>query len=292
MDKKWYGYKRIVLIVISVVMITIGYGYGVYSQKNMYFPANVIDETYFMLLSRFGSLQPFEDISEKEVTSIANCSNGQNVMVALVIGQSNAANHASYKTKANNNVYNYYENGCYVAADPILGASGIGGSIWPIFGDLVIQSKVFDRVVIVNSAMGGASVRRWKPGGDLFDELKKIVSGLHDNGISVTHVFWQQGEADCRYHTGRSQYKERFMDLVDGLRGIKIDAPIYIAKVSKNPSPCEQIQQAQTDLINPQKGILSGPDVDGVEFRFDGVHMNREGVKATSKLWFEAIMGN
>ncbi|OGR07504.1 MAG: hypothetical protein A2511_12225 [Deltaproteobacteria bacterium RIFOXYD12_FULL_50_9] len=288
-DKKRLRTKWIVVFLISLGMIPIAYVYGIFSQKNMYFPANVIDECYYIFASRFSLLKPFTDISGKEVVSIGNCRNGPNVMVALVIGQSNAANHASYRTKSYGNVFNYYENGCYVAVDPILGASGSDGSIWPTFGDLVVQSKLFDRVVIVNAAMGGTSVRRWKPGGDMFDRLKKTVKGLSDNGITVTHVFWHQGEADCRYRTGRLQYQERFMNLVGALRDMNVTAPIYVAKVSRNPIPCEQILQAQTDLISAKLGILSGPDADSVLFRFDGVHLNKEGIKATSKLWFDAI---
>lgn len=274
---------------IFVVIVIVAYAYGLVSQKKMYFPANAIDEAYYALITKYGGLKPFVELEEKKQTKIEDCTNGQNVMVALVLGQSNAANYSNRRSRAGKNVFNYYSGHCYAASDPLLGASGGGGSLWTKFGDIIIQEKLYKRVVLINLSMGGSTVRRWGPGGKLFGSVEKVVNELKENGISFTHVFWHQGESDCRYSTTSSQYRERFLSLLEGLRGLGIEAPVYVAKVSKNPRACEVLHRAQGDLVNPDKGIMSGPDIDSIESRYDGVHLSYRGIQEAARLWYQAI---
>ena len=78
--------------------------------------------------------------------------------------------------------------------------------------------------------------------------------------------------------------------MVSDLRSEKAVAPIYVATVTRNPYPCTGLQKAQQDLANPGIGILSGPDADQIDARYDGVHLTREGIALTSALWFESLI--
>ena len=63
------------------------------------------------------------------------------LMVALAFGQSNSANFAQTRSVSKSNVFSYYGGRCYVAQDPMPGATGIGGSVWPVLGDKVSEVR-------------------------------------------------------------------------------------------------------------------------------------------------------
>ena len=55
--------------------------------------------------------------------------NGKKLIVALVFGQSNSANFGNVRHQSKPGVYNLFENELYAAKDPLIGASGTGGSV-------------------------------------------------------------------------------------------------------------------------------------------------------------------
>ena len=78
------------------------------------------------------------------------------VMVALVFGQSNAANWGQGRRTAGANVQVFYKGRFYRASDPIKGADGEGGSVWTRLGDKLIAAKLYDKVIFVPVARGGS----------------------------------------------------------------------------------------------------------------------------------------
>jgi hypothetical protein len=83
-----------------------------------------------------------------------------------------------------------------------------------------------------------------------------------------------------------------FMNIHAALHWYGVEAPIYVAQASlcRNP-PDEIIRSAQRAVVNPQLGILPGPDTDviGFEHRFDGCHMAESGLIKHAELWFEVL---
>ena len=59
-----------------------------------------------------------------------NSLHAKRVMVALVFGQSNAANFGESPLQAREGVYNFYQGKLYAAHDPLLGADGEGHNIF------------------------------------------------------------------------------------------------------------------------------------------------------------------
>jgi len=83
--------------------------------------------------------------------------------VIIVLGQSNVANHGEGHYVSTECVHNFnvYDGRCYHAADPLLGASGLGGSFAPRFGDIIIRRGLFDRIIVAPIAMAGSTVEQW-----------------------------------------------------------------------------------------------------------------------------------
>src|SRR5262249_29184473 len=65
----------------------------------------------------------------REPVPVATATRGR-TMVALVFGQSNAGNSGETPGKPQRGVFQYYRGEIFEARDPLLGASGDGGSIW------------------------------------------------------------------------------------------------------------------------------------------------------------------
>ena len=215
-------------------------------------------------------------------------------MVALIIGQSNAANYCQNKYESQNNVLNFYNSNFYRAKDPLLGASGNKGSIWPYLGDILINKGLFDNVVVVPIAQGSTKVEDWLIGGKFDGLFTKTVHDLRKNDLMLTHVIYWQGEQDNQDGTTRIQYQESLNKLVIQLRDYNISCPIFITLTSFTPSAKnkkfvnQDIRAAQSDVILENHKVYHGPDTDvfnKVIHRYDGIHLSDVAIKAIVESW-------
>jgi hypothetical protein len=217
-------------------------------------------------------------------------------MVALVFGQSNAANFGESPHKAREGVYNFYRGKLYAAQDPLLGAHGNGGSVWTRLGDKLIISEYYDAVVFIALGVGGTTLARWKPDGDLHPRLLEAIRDVKAHNVSITHVLWHQGEADARLKTSRNAYETMFLEMVSSIRQQGVNAPIYISVATRcqKQREAQEIRQAQQALVNPWQGMYAGPDTDqlGLGERYDGCHFSNEGLEKFAELWLEKLRFN
>lgn len=215
----------------------------------------------------------------------------KNVMVALTFGQSNAANTGETRHTAGPGVHYLFDGRLYPATDPIRGASGTGGSVWPRLGDRLMKQGRYEAVVFRCCAANGSSVAQWGPGGNLHQRLLDAIGDCQKSGLKITHILWHQGEADNL--AGTTDYQQRFLAMLRAIRAAGVDAPIYVSVASSvvRLAPSPAIREAQQSLANSGPGILPGPDSDqlGEPFRFDGVHFNAGGLDRLSDLWLDAI---
>ncbi|HJU04298.1 MAG TPA: sialate O-acetylesterase [Nitrospiraceae bacterium] len=218
------------------------------------------------------------------------------VMVALVIGQSHAANYGESPRTPKRDVYNFYKGNLYLAQDPLLGADHDGGSVWTRLGDILIERNLYDAVVFVPVALGGTEMARWHPGGDLHRSILDAIDHMHRQGLSPTHLLWHQGENDNLLKTGKDSYKRMFSEMLASIRAHGVNAPIYvsIATLCGKHKPYLPIQEAQAELIDRSVGIYPGPNTDtlGLEFRYDGCHFSDEGLDREAELWVASLAGN
>jgi hypothetical protein len=219
--------------------------------------------------------------------------------VLLIIGQSNGANHGETRSTANRAVFNFnpFDGLCYRACDPLLGATGDGGSPWCILGDALIADGFAQSILLCSFAVGGSTVAEWAPGGTYHHRLTYGIAALRQAGFEPTYVLWHQGEADALYGTSAEDYSKAFQELVTSLRELGIRVPIYVALASyfAIPQGYERsqaiIRRAQQSLISPQHAILPGPDTDMIRDRFDGSHMGTAGLREHARLWQIALSG-
>jgi hypothetical protein len=237
-------------------------------------------------LRGYGSLAAAPEVPRVEVPFRVLAA--QRVMVVLVLGQSNAANYGERRQQAQPGVYNFYDGSLYQAQDPLLGATGDGGSIWTRFGDQVLAQGGYDAVVLVPFAVGGSSVAQWTVGGKLHDDLLHVLAEVDQAGLAITHIVWQQGEADARKATRTTEYLQQFNALVASIRAQGVTAPVYVARASR----CREhrsdpaIRRAQQLIGARTPGVVAGPDLDqlgwptatmGVIFRRRGWRGQRHG---------------
>jgi lysophospholipase L1-like esterase len=224
---------------------------------------------------------------------------GERTMIALVFGQSQAANVVREQFVGGGNVFNYFRGRCYAATDPLLGTGGDGGNVWTLIGTELVQQKQFEAVVLVTIAIGGTSIAQWAPGGNLHAHLMSAMDAVGP-ACSYTHVFIQKGEADLLAHTTAEDYFRRFAEVIAALRRSGVEAPIFVAVETgycdgrwTPPKPSNPIAEAQRRVIAAHEGLYFGADMDATlnsaSDRYDGCHMSGTGARKLARLWTQAI---
>lgn len=215
------------------------------------------------------------------------------VMVALAFGQSNSANFGDVLHEAGPGVFNFNNGKLYNAQDPLLGADGRGGSVWPLLGDKLIAAKRYDAVVFASIGVGTTDITQWRPDGEHFPKMQKAIKELQNQGLPPTHLFWHQGETDGRLRTSTRLYKTEFLKMIQAIRQMGVKAPLYVCQASRcmKQPPIASVRLAQKQLADQYPDIFEGPDTDalGFEYRHDGCHLSDAGQKKFADLWMEKL---
>lgn len=246
-------------------------------------------------------------VSDETKTAVACPKQSDHTAVLLVIGQSNAANRGGqrYKSEYGAQVVNFIGGQCFIAASPLLGSTDSGGEYWTQLGNLLIASGKFDNVVIAPLAFSGSEVAQWAQGGDINTLLVETAQQLEQQGYRVTNVLWVQGEADYVKGTSTDAYRERFLSMVDTLRGQNIGAPVYVSIATKclEPSnggfkthaPDNLIVRAQLALSKSGNGIKQGVNMDALldeVDRYDDCHIGGTGAAKVSQAWTDLLLAD
>lgn len=214
-------------------------------------------------------------------------------MVALVFGQSNAANFGETRRVAGPNVLNLRNGLLTRARDPLRGANGQGGSVWTRLGDKVIAAGMYDRVILVPAAIGATEIAEWVPGMPLHEHILSAIRDAQKRGLAFTHLLWHQGESDAFLKIGYADYQLRFRNMLRSIREHGVGAPVFVSVATRcgQYPVSEEIQGAQMNLVNHDAAIWAGPNTDALDgaFRHDGCHFSAAGLDRAADLWLEAI---
>ncbi len=225
---------------------------------------------------------------------LAEIPRGRRTIVALVAGQSNAANGGQGRCAATPGVFNFYNGQSYIARDPLLGASGNGGSPWVRLGRRLIETGRYDAVILVPVAVGGTRIGHWAPGGELHPMLLAAVDQVHAADLKVTHMIWHQGESDVEYGTSRTAYTKCLRAMMNALRRRGMAAPTLVCRVSTmRDAISPEIRRAQEKIIATMPNVFAGPDTDlllGADDRFDRLHFSETGLEAFADALFTSIL--
>jgi len=216
--------------------------------------------------------------------------------VILGVGQSNIANEGAADARqvpgAGVFNFNFIDARCYVARDPLLGASLDRSNLLTRLGDRLVRSGAYARVLLVPIAHGGSYASDWAPGGRLNLRLMMTFELLHAMAVAPTHILWQQGEAEGALGEDGDAWARAFDATVQAIRHRGIAAPLYVAQCTVCCSgPSAAIRAAQRGVVDAARGILAGPDLDviGLDERWDGCHFGASGLDKAAELWFEII---
>jgi len=265
-------------------------------MKTIIYPKKLI----LFLLFFLSAMKPIAQQPDSlEEVSVKEFKNDEHTMIALTFGQSNAGNRGQKPyTSRNKNVLVYAEGRLYHARDPLPGATGPGGSVWSILGDMLIDSNFFKKVIFIPIAIGSTTIECWAHG-DCFTKLKKTLNDLSSKKIKLTHVFWHQGESDNLNNTSRQQYKNDLSILLKTFRDNNQQADFYVSIASYHNEAITKhlgidmvIQHAQKEFIKENNKVFRGPDTDKLIHaihRWDAVHFSAYGMKLFAAQWLQAI---
>jgi hypothetical protein len=158
---------------------------------------------------------------------------------------------------------------------------------------MLVDEGLFSNVVLVSIGVGGTPVSRWKTDGDLFQRIVRVKRELDRQHMRFTHLFWHQGESDGEIGTSTVDYKAMFTDMLDGIRELGIDAPLYIAVATRCKGPIRMdVHRAQLELVQERDDVLMGADTDtlsDMDDRYDFCHFTDAGLAKHASLWLQAV---
>lgn len=223
-------------------------------------------------------------------------------MVIFTFGQSNSANHGWGNYTPRNKVYNYFEGKLYPSADPLIGATGQGGSVWNRLADKLIENGCTEQVTIIPIGVGGVEISAWAEGGYLHGKLVETVDKMKEQGIISDCILWHQGESDNISNASKEDYIRMFETIRDVFRSRGVNSPIGVSIASYHPYCIEEnegndvdIREAQEELAKRYDDIFAGPDTDKLNKAFhraDGVHFSEKGQEEHAEGRFRAIRKN
>lgn len=212
---------------------------------------------------------------------------------ALVIGQSNAANHGPTRLRVDSDKASLFFKGALQPLhDPLPGGSGTGGSVWTRLGRRLLATDRFDRIIFTLAAIDGASIRDLAPGGKYFPAIATPLSAMSKTDLIPSHVFIQQGEQETLLVTSATDYLKSLKSLIDCLRNGGVGAPVFVCQGTyQNGLTNRDVRSAQAEIVDPANHIFAGPDTDslGANWRSDDTHFTDAGLEALADLWMDAL---
>jgi hypothetical protein len=215
----------------------------------------------------------------------------KNSAVILTLGQSNASNTVNARFDPSPSIVNFsvYDGKCYLAREPLIGPTNYGGNFATRLASKLVDRGVYQAVVLAPIAVGAAKVQDWAVGGTLNRRLVVEIKRLHDAGFQPTHVLWHQGEANIN---DPQDYTRAFSSVFATIRRNGVYAPVYVAQATRcGGAGSEPLRAVQRALVDPAKGILAGPNTDdiGLEYRYDGCHLDASGAEIHAEMWYQII---
>lgn len=177
------------------------------------------------------------------------CAESPDTQVIFIFGQSNSANHVGMR-HANNSITisNYFQGKCYVAQDPLLGATGWGGGIGIPLANELLRREFAKRIILVPLGVGEATVGKWADEKNLGRRLNNALRELKDLNIRVGWYLYIQGESDT--NTDISTYRNSLEKIAGFIRAQYPTAKLGISNTSycfgqSNPA----VIKAQNEFI-------------------------------------------
>ena len=272
---------------IALFMFWLGYEV----KDNRVFPLSHFYKRHFVdhpEPKKTKSQQQYAVYADINARKRVDCPAPQNAEVVVTFGQSNAANSGGHRyTNQDPRILNFFDGHCYVASDPMLGASADRGSLWIPFAQAYKSDKT---LVFVTFAVGATRLDQWADPDDLGKHFKHNMSSLKQAGLSPDLFLWVQGESD---HASDVSVYERSLD--EYLSGIATEFPESRLALS-GTSYCasnssKALVRAQRKVAQNRDFIWLGvtDDIVGSEYRYDNCHFSKYGMDKVAKRFAESL---
>ncbi|MBU2960038.1 sialate O-acetylesterase [Citreicella sp. C3M06] len=221
------------------------------------------------------------------------CPDPSTTRVLVTGGQSNAANTNTKAASlpADAEVYAWFNGACWRGEDPMPGATGKGGSLWPLLGAALTQD-LGQPVLFINGAVGGSQVGDWldRRSGYL-DALLERISAAQAQGYAPELILWHQGESDANVMPDTAEGHAAMRAQLDALSAQLLaaapSAQLYMFQASKCIGPrraegVEAMRAVQRAVAEASPRIIAGLNTDdfGNDYRWDTCHFNSLGRSA------------
>jgi hypothetical protein len=217
-----------------------------------------------------------------------------NTGIFLTYGQSNSVNGGELEYVVKNEVYQFILGNTFDYKDPSLGGNGVGGSVWGMVGDKLIEQGFHDKVIFSNSGFGGKRIEELKDGGFLDFLIFNYATLIQKYG-RVDAILFHQGESN-NSSEGIKNYYSDFSEFISNLNGKGIDVPVYLSRASlcsENHPINNNLTSIQNQLIFDFDIIKQGPNTDLLTSRSDRLedycHFSLKGNDNFSDMWVESL---
>lgn len=269
---------------LHTLYILLAFWGGYEAHDNKLFPLGRFFERTFLEKSTTTMMQQkinvFGNVSER---SEVDCPKKDNAYVIIGFGQSNSANSAGHRFKTNKNILNFFNGKCYIANDPMLGATGTRGSIWiPLSEELKIEDRV---IVLATFGIGGSKVSDWLDKTRLYPFYTENIASLKRLYENPQAVVWIQGESDVS--TPNEVFNIQLKQWFKILRSDFKQSNIFVTGTSycSNRSN-ENVLLSQRKNAKEIGAIYVGSTDDLFEqdYRYDDCHFSEKGIRELALL--------
>lgn len=251
--------------------------------------AGLLAPRAFSYLGNLSGLAPSGPVRAPVHGSVVPCP-GPDAITVLVIGQSNAGNHIPGRANAAAPFATMItDGGCRPLQDPVTGASGLDGSLWPPFAD-ALHLATGQPVSVLSAAIGGTAVASWVPPfGHAVVGLGRRVAAARRLGQDIDLVIWVQGESDNLNETRAGTYAAQLTRVIAYVDRMTGGAPWLVTRTSlamgRPASP--EVRAGQDLVIARMVHVHAGTDTDRFDQvpgqRHDGVHFTRSAGDAVAR---------
>ena len=270
--------------------------FGLYAGNKQVWPVPQLRQLVTAQAQRLGRMDQFGRLLSYPGKIEITCPiQDETTAVLLLVGQSNAGNHQAQRYQsADDRVVNFVDGRCYRAASPLLGATGQEGETWTLLGNKLVQSGLYRTVILIPTAVGGSSVRRWAEGGDLNAMLVTVIRAVKSR-YTINAVLLDQGAADFALGTPEGQYRSDLKSMIDTVRAQGVHAPFFITRCSvggPNWTEDNPVARAQASLADSRSAVFDGPNTDRDVTRldrYDGYHFGASGQEKFASAWMRLL---
>ena len=284
--------RRIFLTVLILAIAATGFGYGFYSAYTKNEVYRFVLDAKRAIQPRMGPFNEHDQLVRYAKNEVGCPKQTDKTMVAVVFGQSIAANSGGQRYTGKPNVVNFFGGRCFEASDPLLGNEGIQGTVWtPMANQL---GEHYDAVVLIPMALGGSRISEWV--GRLDGMLTRNLLAARQSGYGVTHFLWMQGPSDAN-ETRPEAYSAALERLIAKTKEGFPQSKFYVALATycEPGAEDERIRQAQRKAVDPARNIFEGPNTDllvAAEDRRDGCHFSGTGQEKIARAWRDILLGH